>query len=72
MSYLGTVTPIVSESPSIFLRSLIGRTATAFHTIGSNNNIEGAVLIIYFHDLLLFYIFYFLTYSLQYIDILTR
>ena len=38
---LGCCTPIVSESEPVFLRGLIGRTATAFHTIGSRHSIQG-------------------------------
>lgn len=32
---LATVAPFVSEDESIFLRSLLGRTTTIFHTIGN-------------------------------------
>lgn len=38
---LGTATPIVAENEAILLRGLIGRTATAFHTVGSRHNING-------------------------------
>jgi hypothetical protein len=38
---IGVSTPIVSENEPLFLRSLLGRTATVFHTIGGRHNIQG-------------------------------
>jgi hypothetical protein len=41
ISVLGVATPIVSENEAIFLRSLVGRTATALHTVSSRHNVQG-------------------------------
>ena len=38
---LGAGTPIVSESEALFLRGLVGRTATALHTVASRHDIQG-------------------------------
>jgi hypothetical protein len=38
---LGCASPFVSEDEAIFLRSLIGRTVTIFHTIGGRHNLQG-------------------------------
>jgi hypothetical protein len=37
---LGCTSPFVSEDEAIFLRSLLGRTATVFHTIGGRHNLS--------------------------------
>jgi len=41
VAVLGCSTPIVSENEAIFLRSIVGRTLTILHTIGSRHNIKG-------------------------------
>lgn len=41
ISVLGCSSPFVSEDEAIFLRSLIGRTATVFHTVGGRHNLQG-------------------------------
>mmetsp|Transcript_14970 Transcript_14970/g.22515 ORF Transcript_14970/g.22515 Transcript_14970/m.22515 type:complete len:1308 (-) Transcript_14970:8-3931(-) len=38
---LGLCSPFVSEDDAILLRSLLGRTCTAFHTCGGRHNIRG-------------------------------
>ena len=40
VAVLSNGTPIVSENEAIFLRSLVGRTLTMFHTVGSRHNIR--------------------------------
>jgi hypothetical protein len=40
VAVLGCATPIVSENEAIFLRSLVGRTATMLHTVGSRHNLK--------------------------------
>ena len=44
VTVLGCTSPFVSEDEAIFLRSLIGRTTTVFHTIGGRHNISGLYL----------------------------
>lgn len=44
ITVLGCTSPFVSEDEAIFLRSLIGRTATIFHTIGGRHNLSGLYL----------------------------
>jgi hypothetical protein len=41
MAALGLVSPFSSEDDAILLRSLLGRTCTAFHTIGSRHSMQG-------------------------------
>ena len=41
ISVVGCASPFVSEDEAIFLRSLIGRTATVFHTVGGRHNLQG-------------------------------
>ena len=41
IAVLGCCSPFVSEDEAIFLRSLIGRTATVFHTVGGRHNLQG-------------------------------
>jgi hypothetical protein len=41
ISVIGCSSPFVSEDEAIFLRSLIGRTATVFHTVGGRHNLQG-------------------------------
>jgi hypothetical protein len=41
---LGCTSPFVSEDEAIFLRSLLGRTATVFHTIGGRHDLSGMYL----------------------------
>lgn len=41
---IGMSTPIVSENEILFLRSLLGRTATVFHTIGGRHDVEGCYI----------------------------
>jgi hypothetical protein len=41
VAVMGCASPFVSEDEAIFLRGLIGRTATAFHTVGSRHNMHG-------------------------------
>ena len=38
---IGTCTPFLTENEAIFLRSLLGRFATAFHTMGSRHDLTG-------------------------------
>lgn len=40
----GCCSPFVSEDEAIFLRSLIGRTATVFHTVGGRHNMHAMYL----------------------------
>jgi hypothetical protein len=40
----GCCSPFVSEDEAIFLRSLIGRTATVFHTVGGRHNMHALYL----------------------------
>ena len=44
ISVIGCASPFVSEDEAIFLRSLIGRTATVFHTVGGRHNLQGLYL----------------------------
>lgn len=44
ITVLGCTSPFVSEDEAIFLRSLIGRTATVFHTVGGRHNMHGMYL----------------------------
>jgi hypothetical protein len=41
---LGCTSPFVSEDEAIFLRSLLGRSATVFHTIGGRHDLSGMYL----------------------------
>ena len=41
---IGISTPIVAENEPLFLRSLLGRTATVFHTIGGRHDIQGCCI----------------------------
>lgn len=44
ITVVGCTSPFVSEDEAIFLRSLIGRTATVFHTVGGRHNMHGMYL----------------------------
>mmetsp|Transcript_3692 Transcript_3692/g.5713 ORF Transcript_3692/g.5713 Transcript_3692/m.5713 type:complete len:1372 (+) Transcript_3692:182-4297(+) len=44
ISVLGCTSPFVSEDEAIFLRSLIGRSVTIFHTVGGRHNMQGMYL----------------------------